>query len=130
MSIHPGLSNQFEVEVEAGDTARALGSGDLDVLGTPRIVALAEEATIRAITPELADGETTVGVEVFLQHLRAALPGARVSVSAELTGVDDNRLEFAVRAQESDLVVAEGTVRRMIVDTDRFLRGASEPRDN
>lgn len=103
-------------------TATALGSGDVDVLGTPRVVALCEEATVAAVRGHLGDDETTVGVRVELEHLRPTLVGADVTASATLTGVDRLRLRFDVEATEDGQVVARGTVERAVVSRSRFGR--------
>ena len=122
VSLHTGLSASFEIEVGDADTALAVGSGDLEVLGTPRVVALLEGATVRAVAEQLAPGETTVGVEVVVRHLRASTVGARIAVAAELAEVDGRQLGFRVTAHEEGNLVAEGTVRRAIVERERFMR--------
>lgn len=127
VSLQPGLSAEFEVQVGDADTAVVLGSGDLAVLGTPRVVALLEQATVRAVADQLADGQTTVGVEVVVHHQRPSLPGARVTVRARLVDVAANRLSFDVAAYEAGALVAEGTVRRVVVDRERFLTRATKP---
>ena len=66
------------------DTARALGSGDVDVLGTPRALALAEAATVRAAAASLTPGQTTVGTHVELDHLAPSPVGATVRAEAQL----------------------------------------------
>ncbi|GAB3303604.1 thioesterase [Epidermidibacterium keratini] len=124
MTVEVGLAAQIEIVVGAADTAAALGSGDLQVLGTPRVLALAEQATVRAVSGVLDDTETTVGIEVALQHLRASLVGARITVDATVTAAQERRLTFEVNARDGDQVVAQGTVVRMVVDTERFLARA------
>lgn len=126
VTLVPGLSAQFEIEVGDADTATALGSGDLPVLATPRVVALLERATVRAVADQLADGQTSVGVEVSVRHRRPSLPGARIAVAARLVDLDGNHLGFRVEAYEAGTLVADGTVRRVIVDHDRFMSRAAK----
>ncbi len=124
----PGSSAEFTVEVGADDTALALGSGDVPVLGTPRVVALLEQATVRAVAGQLPDGNTTVGVAVDIAHRRATAAGGRIRVTARLVEVSGPTLTFEVAAYEGDRPVADGTVRRAIVDREAFLaraRGAA-----
>ncbi len=121
MRVVTGLSARVELVVGEADTALAVGSGDVPVLATPRVVALAEEATVAAVAPALDDGETTVGTRVELDHLAATPVGKTVVAEARLVTVHRRRLRFAVEVREGDRVVAEGTVTRAVVDRDRFL---------
>ena len=68
VSLQPGLAGRAFVEVEFSDSAASLGSGDIPVLGTPRVVALVEEATVSAVADHLEDGQTTVGTRIELAH--------------------------------------------------------------
>jgi predicted thioesterase len=118
-----GKKANMEHSVEPGDTAVAVRSGTVEVLGTPTLLAWLEEATVRAVTDELAPGSTTVGTEVSLRHLRASPVGSRVHVAAEVAAQDRSFIDFAVIATTPDgAVVAEGVVRRAIVDVERFLQ--------
>jgi predicted thioesterase len=104
------------------DTASALGSGSLPVLGTPRLLAWCEEATCRAMDPALAAGETTVGTSVRLDHLAPSGVGTRVSVRAEVAAVDGRRVALTVEATDAGgTVVGRGTIERVVVEARRFL---------
>jgi fluoroacetyl-CoA thioesterase len=120
--LAPGLTAKLSVTVTEADTAIAAGSGDVPVLGTPRLLALAEAATVAAIAPHLPPGQTSVGTRVILEHRRASPVGAQVLVSAELLEVDGSRLVFsALAADKDDALIADGFVHRVVVDRDRFL---------
>ncbi len=99
----PGLAAGLRATVRAvvtgADTAEAMGSGNLPVLATPRLLALAEAATVAAVAPQLADGLTTVGTAVRLEHRKASPLGAEIIVEAELTEVDGRRLVFGFIAR-------------------------------
>ncbi|MFJ4005951.1 thioesterase family protein [Streptomyces sp. NPDC090023] len=112
-----------EYQVTEADTAVALGSGDVPVLGTPRLVAWLEAATVRAAAPFAGPGLTTVGTAVRVRHLRATPVGGRVTVSAEPEpGSSGGRLTFVVRAVDgSGAPVAEGEIDRAVVDREKFL---------
>ncbi|MEY9874764.1 fluoroacetyl-CoA thioesterase [Streptacidiphilus sp. MAP12-33] len=114
-------------EVTETDTAIALGSGDVPVLATPRLVAWLEAATVRAAAPFVGPGATTVGTAVRITHLRATPVGGWVSVSAEVSGGSEGRrLTFHVRAVDgADRIVASGEVDRAVVDRERFLAAAA-----
>ncbi len=104
------------------DTARALGSGDLEVLATPRLLAWCEAATCRAVQDDLAPQRTSVGTRVRLDHLRASPVGALIEVRADVVHTDGRLLEFDVAAVDgAGQVLATGSVRRVVVDTQRFL---------
>ena len=120
----PTDSASVTVKVTEADTARALGSGDVDVLGTPRALALAEAATLRAAAASLAPGQTTVGTRVELEHLAPSVVGAELEIAAVLERVAGRRLEFAVRVRDGGRLVARGMVTRVVVDTAAFLRDA------
>ena len=102
------------------DTARALGSGDLDVLGTPRVLAWLEEATCAAL--ELDATQTSVGTRVEIEHLVASPVGATVTATATQIYADGRLVRFQVVAQDaSGTLLASGEVRRVVVDRERFL---------
>ncbi|MBR7743669.1 thioesterase [Phycicoccus sp. BSK3Z-2] len=122
MTIRTGLDAGVEHLVTDDDTAAALGSGDLAVLATPRLLAWCEAATCAAVHGVLGPGETTVGSRVSLEHRAASAVGDRVAVRAEVTGVEGRRVAFVVRAVGPDgAVLAEGAVERVVVDAVRFL---------
>jgi predicted thioesterase len=124
MTLEPGLEAAFRYTVTEADTAAAVGSGDVPVLATPRVLALAERATVAAVAGALAPGATTVGVRVELDHLAASPVGAELEVDAVLERVAGRRLQFAVRLRDAGGPVAGGRVDRVVVDAAAFLRDA------
>lgn len=114
-------------QVTDADTATALGSGDVPVLATPRLIAWMEAATMRSAVRFLGAGQTTVGVEVRIAHRRATPVGGSVRITATPAGeVAGRRLTFAVQAtDDSGDVVAVGEIDRAIVDRGRFLAAVS-----
>ena len=110
--------------VTDADTAEAVGSGSLPVLGTPRLLAWCEAATCAAIEHSLADGETSVGTRVALEHLAASPVGQEVEVTAAASYVDGRLHRFTVSARHlggNGKVVASGEVTRVVVDGERVL---------
>jgi len=104
------------------DTAASLGSGSLPVLGTPRLLAWLEAATVSAVEPMLEPGQTTVGIRVELDHLAPSPLAVHVTVRVTLVEVVDRRLGFDVSATNADgIVAARGRIVRAIVDRERFL---------
>lgn len=115
-----GSRGEAVLTVTNADLAIALGSGDVKVLGTPRLVALCEEATVRAVADHVPLGMTTVGTRVEFDHLRPSRYGDRVEASATLLEVEGRRMTFSVEATDSKGVVASGTVIRAMVERSRF----------
>lgn len=107
--------------VTDADTAAAVGSGDLPVLGTPRLLAWMEAATCAAVAGTL-DGATSVGTRVSVEHLAANAVGDTVEVRASLAHRDGRLLRFQVEARDGrDRLVGTGEVTRVAVDPERFL---------
>lgn len=104
------------------DTAAAVGSGDLPVLGTPRLLAWAEAATCAALADELPASSTSVGTRVALEHRAASPVGEALRVTARVASRDGRLIVFEVTALDSaDTVVGAGEVTRAVVDRARFL---------
>ncbi|KAB1912981.1 thioesterase [Micromonospora noduli] len=120
----PGLTAQVELTVTDADTAQAVGSGDVPVLGTPRVLALAEAATVAATATGMPPGSTTVGTRVELEHLAPTVVGRTVRAQALLTTVDGRLLSFEVTVSDGDQTVARGRVDRIMVDRARFVERA------
>jgi len=124
MTLTPGLTATVALTVGAADLAPAHRSGDVEVLATPRLVALSEEATVAAVAPHLAPGETTVGARVEFDHLTPSLPGARVAATAVLEEVAGRHLTFTVEVNDGDRLVGHGRLERVVVDRAGFLERA------
>ncbi|MCU7723382.1 thioesterase [Actinoplanes sp. KI2] len=118
----PGLTARVELTVTDADTAQALGSGDVPVLGTPRVLALAEAATVACTARQLPSGVTTVGIRAEVEHRVATPVGRHVTAQATLAKVDGRRLLFEVAVKEGDVLVAEVRVERMVLDRQRFIQ--------
>lgn len=121
----PGLGASVVHTVSDADTAAALGSGDLAVLATPRLLAWCEQATVRALG-DLGAARTSVGTRVELAHERASPVGATVRVRASLTHADGRLLRFDVVAEQEQpdgmsQLVGHGQVTRVVVERERFL---------
>jgi fluoroacetyl-CoA thioesterase len=105
------------------DTAAAVGSGSLPVLGTPRLLAWCEAATCAAIDPGLDERSTSVGTRVSLDHQGASPVGQEVEVTASAAFVDGRLHRFAIAARHTtdQKVVATGEITRVVVDSEKFL---------
>ena len=121
MKLATGLRGEVRLTVTDADTARALGSGSVDVLGTPRVVALVEEASCKALENRLDPGTTSVGMRVRVDHLLPTPVGAEVVAEAVLERIEGRRLTFTVSASDERGLVAAGKVTRVVVDLERFM---------
>ena len=121
MPVAVGLRAEVRLEVGDADTAIALRSGIVPVLATPRVVSLVEEAAVRALEGQLASGETSVGMQVQLDHLAPTAVGDVVVAEATVEKVTGRRIRFTVAVNDDRGLVAVGRVTRAIVDVDRFL---------
>ncbi|MEZ0074478.1 thioesterase family protein [Planotetraspora sp. GP83] len=122
MTLAPGLRADVLIMVEREDTAIRVGSGDVPVLGTPRLLSFAEGATVKAVQQHLGPGQTSVGTKVELEHLAPSPVGMHVEITAELTEVDGRRLVFSIRAvDKTGVLVCTGRIERIVVDRERFL---------
>ena len=124
MPVQSGLSAAIELTVGEADTAAALHSGDVPMLGTPRVVALVEEASCAAVKGELDARLTTVGMRIELSHLVPIPVGRRVRAEATLEKCEGRRLTFTVSVMEDQTLVAVGKVTRVIVDRTQFIEKA------
>ncbi|BEL08848.1 hypothetical protein Q0Z83_070390 [Actinoplanes sichuanensis] len=120
----PGLSARVELTVTDADTAQSMGSGDVPVLGTPRLLALAEAATVAATARQIPGGVTTVSSRAEVEHRVPTPVGRRVAAQATLTKVDGPKLLFEVTVHDGDTQVAEVRVERVLLDRQRFIARA------
>lgn len=117
----PGSIGEATVQVTAGNTAEAYGSGLLPVFSTPAMIALMEEAAVNCTGKYLEEGTTTVGTALNVRHLAATPMGLGVRARAELTEVSGRRLTFHVEAYDDREMIGEGTHERFIIQSDKFM---------
>ena len=125
-NIEPGLVGKSELTVEETHTASHLGSGGVEVLATPVMVALMEDAARSLVDSRLEQGQMSVGVNLNVSHLAATPVGMRVTARAELVAVEGRRLTFKVEAHDEREKIGEGTHIRAIINLDRFMARLQE----
>ena len=121
MEITVGMTGCVSTSVEREDTAYEVGSGSLLVYATPCMVALMEGAACEAIADAINEDKTTVGIELNISHLAATPVGMDVRAEAEVTAVEGNIISFSVTAYDETGKIGEGTHKRAIVTSQRFL---------
>jgi predicted thioesterase len=124
MGLETGLTGAATLEVGEGDTAIALRSGDVPTLGTPRLIALCEEATLRALNGHVQAGCSSVGVRVQVEHISPTAVGRTVVAEATLEKIEGRRMIFSVSARDDHGLVAAGKVTRVMVEVERFMEKA------
>ncbi|ABB15551.1 thioesterase family protein [Carboxydothermus hydrogenoformans] len=124
-SLTEGLEGTAKTTVSLEKTAKAVGSGSLEVFATPMMVALMEKAAVNAVAVALSPGETTVGTKIEVSHIKASPVGALVEAKAKLISVEGRKLTFLVEAFDEQGKIGEGRHERVRVNIEKFLEKVS-----
>lgn len=119
--LEKGLKYSATIVVEESLLAVTMGSGDLEVLATPALVAALENAAMLAVAPHLDAADTTVGGRIDLKHLAPTALGKSFVVNAILEEVDGKRLSYSLTAFEGEKEIGSGSHTRFIVNRERFM---------
>lgn len=119
--LKEGVSFKSKATVGKNNTALELGSGDMDVFATPAMIALMENAAMRAVSAFLPEGSTTVGSLINVSHIKPSGLGEHIEATATLTEIENRKLTFTVTASDSEAIIGKGTHIRYIVDKEKFL---------
>lgn len=122
MNVQLGVRGQAQTTVTSLNTAKAMGSGLLEVFATPAMVALMEQAAVNSLN--LPEGQSSVGTSLSITHTAATPLGAKVSATAELVEIDRRRLVFNVGVCDEAGQIGEGKHERFIIDVEAFLAKA------
>ena len=121
MEIIVGMKGEASTLVEREDTAAEVGSGSLLVYATPCMVALMEGAACEAIAEALGENQSSVGISLNIEHLSATPVGLEVRAEAEVTAVEGKIITFSLTAYDEAGKIGEGTHKRCIVSSQKFL---------
>ncbi len=121
MKIEIGMKGIATTDVEREDTAQEVGSGSLLVYATPCMVALMEGAACEAVADGLDEGETSVGIELNIQHTAATPVGMEVRAEAEVTAVEGKIITLQIHAYDEAGEIGKGTHKRAVINAQRFL---------
>ena len=126
--ITVGMTHTVEKTVTTDMTAKAVGSGGLEVFGTPFMLGMMECAAMWCIQPELPEGKGTVGVEIQSSHLAPTPVGMKVRATAQVTAVSENgkMVTFKVSASDEEGLIGEGTHTRAVISNERFLQKCND----
>ena len=132
--LNKGIIGKDELIVTEENTAKAVGSGGLEVFATPALIALAEKTAFQSVAEHLEEEQSTVGTHIDIKHIAATPVGMKVTCETELIEVDSEnprRLVFSVNIYDEVEKIAEGTHERFIIYSERFqnkANGKSEKR--
>lgn len=124
--LSSGVRGTQELLVTNENTAKALGSGGLDVFSTPSMIALMEFCAAKSVQQLLPAGSSTVGTRLDIKHLSATPVGMTVRCETELIEIDRRRLVFLCRAFDDAGLIGEGTQERFIVDDEKFMEKVAQ----
>lgn len=119
--LRSGLSGASELTVTTADTAAELHTGDVSALATPRLIELIEQATVEALEGQLGPDDTTVSVNVAIDHVAPVAVGHTVRAEVVVSEVQGRRITFTVSAKDERGLVAAGKVTRVVIARDKFM---------
>jgi len=130
------MENKLEIGVRGTETllvtpaftAKAMGSGTLEVFATPAMIALMEKTAGGSILPFLEDGTGSVGTLLEIRHVSATPVGLSVRCESELTKIDGRKLTFSVTAFDPSGVIGSGIHERYLISNERFMEKAESKR--
>ena len=120
MEVKIGCKGHAETIVTQALTAKAVGSGALEVYATPHMAALMEQAARTSIQPELEEGQGSVGISLSLSHDSATPMGMKVWAESIVTAVEGRKITFSITAYDEAGVIGTATHQRMVIDNDKF----------
>lgn len=118
--METGIKLTLERDVTSSMTAKAMGSGTLDVLATPAMIAMVEETAWKSVAKELDPGQGTVGISLNVEHLAPTPLGMKVKCEATLVNIDGRKLTFEVAAFDERGLIGKGTHERFIINEEKF----------
>lgn len=127
--LRVGLIGESYVTVTEDLTARAVGSGSLEVYSTPAMLAVMEAAAVAAVDPYIEPTQASVGIDIKVQHMAATPIGEHVVAMAEVTGIEGKRVILEVRAWDERELIGEGTHVRYVIEIDAFLKRIAKNRE-
>jgi len=124
-----GIMGTQTVTVTEDKTAKAMGSGELNVFATPAMIALMENTAYKSVAEFLEPGQGTVGTLMNVSHVAATPMGMQIKCETKLVEIDRRRLVFEVKASDEKGLIGEGTHERFIVDNAKFMARAEAKKE-
>ena len=117
-----GIKGKIELTVDETVSAKKAASGEMDVFGTPYVIALMEQTADKSVRPYLEEGCATVGIAVNMHHTAATPMGMKAYAESELIEIDGRRLVFNVAVFDEVGQVADCVHERFIIYKDKFMK--------
>ena len=127
--LEKGIKGKRTLVVDETNTAKAMGSGTLDVFATPAMIGLIEQTCWMSVADELEEGKSTVGTKLEIDHNSPTALGMTVTCESELIEAEGRRLLFRVTCYDAVTVVGSGTHERYIIDTESFMNKVGQKKD-
>ena len=108
--------------IKSEHAAKHVGSGEVEALSTPAMIAFMEKTARQTVESKLPEGDITVGTRVDIKHLGPVPIGENLKVTAQLVGIDKTNLTFKVKAELRKKVIGTGQHERFIVNKEKFLQ--------
>ena len=118
--LEKGIKGKLESIVTKENTAKAMGSGELEVYATPAMIALMEETAYKSVASELEAGSGSVGTFMNVKHVAASPVGTEITCQSELESVEGRKLTFKVEAYDETGLIGEGIHERFIIVNNKF----------
>lgn len=115
-----GTENKIKMMVTDSKTARAMGSGTLDVFATPAMIALMEQTAAESVDSQLEEGMTSVGTLMNAEHLAATPVGMAVYSESVLVSAEGRKLAFEIKVYDEAGIIGKAYHERFIVNGERF----------
>ena len=119
--LNLGIKGIAECIADDTNSAKAMGSGELDVFATPSMIALMEKSASECVKSQLQDGFGTVGILININHVSATPFGMKVYAESELIEIDGKRLVFSVKAFDESGLIGEGRHERFVINNEKFM---------
>ena len=122
MNIEINTEFKQNYTVAENNTAKNMGSGDLDVLATPSLVAFMGDAAKNYLNTFLTDDLGSVGSNININHLAPTLVGKEITVQGQITEIIKEKIIiFSLEAFEADKKIGDATHTRVIINNEKFL---------
>lgn len=116
--------------VKPQETALAVGSGSLEVFSTPSLSALMENTAIQALAPDLDEGETTVGAEMYVEHLKASKVGETLTAKAEVKAHEGRSIFITIEVKNERCdIIGRAKHTRVVVNPEKFMQRLDEKQE-
>jgi len=117
-----GKSATATTTITDKNTAKAVGSGNLDVFATPMMIALMEQAACECLADSLEPGQSSVGTQINVMHTAASPLDAKITATVTVENVDGRKILFTVTACDGTNEIGSGTHERFVIDAEHFMK--------